>query len=333
MLSTRKTSLMLGAAAAVLLAGALAVRAQDTVPPPAETPPAAAPAEGAAPAPAPEPARNPDDVVATVGEQSITEADVTMAREQFGSELAQVPEEQQRGMLIDALVNLQLLAQAAREEGIDKAPDFPRKVAFLEMQALRNDYVEKNVVESLTPDEIQQGYQAMVVANHKPEEQVHARHILVDTKEAAEKIIADLKAGKSFEELAKQSKDPSGENGGDLGFFGKGQMVPPFEEAAFALEPGKYTETPVQSEFGWHVIKVEEKKMSEPPPFEEVEEQLRNHLMRQKFDGLMTSLREKYKVEVVGAPAADPAAPDATAPEGDAATPEAAPAPEVKPQN
>ena len=91
---------------------------------------------------------------------------------------------------------------------------------------------------------------------------MHARHILVDTKEEAEKIIDDLKGGASFEELAKQSKDPSGQNGGDLGFFGEGQMVPEFEKAAFALEPGQFTQEPVQTQFGWHVIKVEEKRMS-----------------------------------------------------------------------
>ena len=177
------------------------------------------------------------------------------------------------------------------------------------MQALRNAYVEQSVVNALTAEDLTKGYETLILAEFKPQEQLHARHILVDTKEAAEKIIADLKGGASFEELAKQSKDPSGQNGGDLGFFGRGQMVPAFETAAFALQPGAVTEAPVQTEFGWHVIKLEEKRMSEPPKIEEVEGELRNYLLRQKFEGVMASLRDKYAVEIVGEPAeAAPAA-------------------------
>ena len=171
---------------------------------------------------------------------------------------------------------------------------------------------------SRTPS-LQDGYQSLVVKAHKPVPQVRARHILVDTKEEAEKIIEELKGGADFAELAKQSKDPSGQNGGDLGFFGAGQMVPEFEKAAFALEPGQFTQEPVKSQFGWHVIKVEEKRMSEPPSFAEVEAQLRNYLMRQKFETVLAGLRDKYPVEIVDQPAA-PAAPEAAP-----ATPEAAP--------
>jgi peptidyl-prolyl cis-trans isomerase C len=344
---TRIVALSAVCGAALLAAGTLAVRAQDSTPEPqAQT----APAE-AAPAPAQDtPAGAPADpaaIVARVGDREITERQVQIARQEFGSELGQVPEAQQRGVIIDALINMELLAQAAREAGLDKGPEFEARLEFLEQQALRNAYVEQEIVPSLTPEELQKGYETVVLGEFKPEEQVRGRHILVDTKEQADKIIADLKAGGSFEELAKQSKDPSGQNGGDLGYFGRGQMVPPFEAAAFALEPGKYTETPVQTEFGFHVIKVEEKRQSEPPPFAEVENELRNFLLRQKFETAMVSLRDKYPVEIVGGPgpagAAEPAAEPPAAAGADApaapeapagsAAPAAAPAAGEQPQN
>ena len=127
---------------------------------------------------------------------------------------------------------------------------------------------------------------------------MHARHILVDTKEAGREDHRGFEGRRQFEDLAKQSKDPSGQNGGDLGFFGPGQMVPPFEKAALALKPGEITQEPVQTEFGWHVIKVEEKRMSAPPTFDEVKEQLRNYVLRQKFEQVTAALRDKYPVEI-----------------------------------
>jgi peptidyl-prolyl cis-trans isomerase C len=324
-LKTRTAALSAVCMAALLAAGTLGVRAQDPAPDAAQ--PAQAEPAQAAPAPAQDaaaaPTADPNAVVARVGDRDITEAQVAIARQEFGSELGQVPEAQQRGVIVDALINMELLAQAARGAGLDKGPDFAARLQFLEQQALRNAYVEKEIVPSVTPEELQKGYQTVIVGEFKPEEQVRARHILVDTKEQADKIIADLKAGGAFEELAKQSKDPSGQNGGDLGYFGKGQMVPPFEAAAFALEPGKFTETPVQTEFGFHVIKVEEKRMSEPPPMAEVENELRNFLLRQKFESVMAGLRDKYPIEIVGQPAPAGGAEPAAAPAGEAPAGEA----------
>ena len=260
-------------------------------------------------------------VVARVGDQTVTEAELALAETDFASELGQVPEERRRSLLIDVLVDMELLAQAARDQGLEDSEDFRRRLEFLETRALRNAFVEQEILNGVTPEELQAEYDRQL-ANFQPQEEVRARHILVDTKEEAEKIIADLKAGASFEELAKQSKDGSGQNGGDLGYFSRGQMVGPFEEAVFALEPGTMTETPVQTQFGWHVIRLDDKRMSAAPPLAEVEDQLRNVLLRQKFETVMASLREKYPVEIVGAEAQEPAAPG-----GDAAPAEAAPPP------
>ncbi len=290
-----RTLAAVSAAFVVLSAASVSVRAQDATP--------AAPAEAAA-----EPARDPAAVVAKVGDETVTEREVVLAKDAFADELANVPQPQQRSVLVDAIVNLKLLALAANEAGLGEGPDFDARLAFLRLQALRNAYVEHTIVNGLTDEELQQGYQTLVVQPFKPAQQVHARHILVETKEEAEKIIEQLKGNASFEELAKQSKDPSGQNGGDLGFFGEGQMVPEFEKAAFALEPGQFTQEPVQTQYGWHVIKVEEKRMSEPPAFADVESQLRNYLLRQKFETVLTALRDKYPVEIVD-PTAGPQAP------------------------
>ena len=294
------------AAALFTLVGAYPAYAQEGAP--AVTPPENAQAS--------DPAADPNAVVARVGGETITEGELVIAEEAFANELAQVEPDKKRGILIDAMANMELLAIAATDAGLDQSDEFKRQLEFLTLQALRQAYIKQVIQEGLTDEEMQKGYEEFVVAQHTPEEQVHARHILVETKEEAEKIIADLKAGGSFGELAKQSKDPSGASGGDLGSFGRGQMVPPFEDAVFALEPGKFTETPVQTEFGWHVILLESKGMSEPPPFADVEEQLRNFLQRQKFETILVDLRSKHPIEVVGAPAV-PAT---------EATPEAAPA-------
>jgi peptidyl-prolyl cis-trans isomerase C len=316
------------AVAAVLVMSAtiaFAVRAQDQAPAPAAEPPAAE-----APAAPAEPPRDPKAVVAKVGDATVTEAEVALAQEAFSQELANVPQEQWRSVLVDAIINMKLMALGAQEAGLDKGEEFEARLAFLRVQTLRNAYVEHSIVKQVTDADMQAAYKTLVVDQHKPEEQIHARHILVDTKEAAEKVIADLKAGKSFEELAKQSKDPSGQNGGDLGFFGKGQMVPPFETAAFALQPGQFTQEPVQSEFGWHVIKLEEKRMSEPPPFDQVKDELRNYVMRQKFETVIGALRDKYPIEILD-PSAKPPEPPAEAPAEGTTPPAEAPAPAPEP--
>jgi len=298
MFRTTKTGAAACAVAVFLFAGILAARAQDATAEAAPDAPAMA---------APAPARSPQDPVARVGGEVLTEQDLEIARSVFGDELANVPEEQHRSVLIDALVNMEVLAKAALDAGLDKTPDFEARVEFLRMQALRNAFLEREVINSVTDEAMQEGYQTLVVGEFKPEQEVHARHILVETEEAAKKIIEDLKGGASFEELAKQSKDPSGQSGGDLGFFSQGDMVPPFEAAAFALEPGGMTEEPVQTEFGWHVIRVEEKRMTAPPAFAEVEEQLRNFLVRQKFEATLAGLRDRYGIEILEPAATDEA--------------------------
>jgi peptidyl-prolyl cis-trans isomerase C len=256
-------------------------------------------------------AQEPGDVVAKVGDTVITEADIAFAARDLGQELQRFPPAQWRSILTDVLVDMTLLAKEAEKEGLQKDEDFQRQVKFLTTQALRNAYVSQKLEASITEAELKAAYDAEL-ANFKGEEEVRARHILVKTKEEAEKLIKDLDGGADFAELAKaNSSDGSAAAGGDLGFFGKGRMVPEFETAAFALEPGKYTKEPVQSQFGWHVLKLDEKRIQPAPAFEDVQDGLRNKLMRDRYTKLMTDLKAAHKVEIVkpDVPAADPAKP------------------------
>ena len=242
-----------------------------------------------------------DDIVARVGETAITESDVALAMADFAAELERVPEAQRRGVIIDVLVDIQLLAAAAREKGLHETEAFTRRIEFLTARALRNAYVQSEIADTITDDEVSMEYENQT-ANFEPQDQVHARHILVASKEEAEAIIAELDGGADFAKLAtEKSTGPSGPNGGDLGTFARGQMVPEFETAAFGLDAGAHSAAPVQTQFGWHVIKVEEKTKTAPPPLEQVREQIRNVIVRKKFEAAMFDIRARIPVEIVGA--------------------------------
>lgn len=245
-----------------------------------------------------------DGVVARVGKTDITQSDLDLATADFGQELAQMPEERRRKVLIDVLVDLELLAEAARATGLDKTEAFEHQVEFLKKRALRNAFVEKNVLNAVTEDEIDTAYQEQI-KSFKPQEEVRARHILVTSEEDAQAIIKELDSGTDFATLAKEkSTGPSGPNGGDLGYFGRGRMVPEFEQAAFALQKGDYSSAPVRSQFGWHVIMVEDRRETSPPTRTELEPQIRQTLMRDKYEAVMEQLKSKTTVEIVGETAA-----------------------------
>lgn len=255
--------------------------------------PAPAPAE-AAPAPLP-----PETVLAKVGSQEITEADLQAATADLGPQFGQLPPAQQRLAVLSALIDIKALAEKAEAAQLGEDAEVARRIAFLRERALHNAYFEKNGISTITDEELKSRYDAEVAAL-KPVEEIHAKHILVPTREEAEAAIRELDEGKDFDAVAaEKSTGPTGPQGGDLGFFGPGQMVPPFETAAFALEPGSYTKEPIETQFGWHVIKVLEKRMQEPPAFEEVKDQLRQIVMRDKYIAMVQAAREEENVEYV----------------------------------
>lgn len=238
-------------------------------------------------------------VLAKVNGKTITEGDMKLAETEVGTELANVPEPRRRQLLLEFLIENIVFADAAEAAKLNSGPAFEARMAYLKRRALREMYFDKAVRELVTEADAKKIYDQQVAAM-KPQEEVSARHILVDKKELADEIVTKLKAGGDFAALAKEhSKDPgSKENGGDLGFFGRGMMVPPFEEAAFKLAKGE-TSAPVQSQFGFHVIRVDDKRTKQVPPFDVFKERLMASLINQKAETVSTEMRAKAAIEIL----------------------------------
>ncbi|MEX0347757.1 MAG: peptidylprolyl isomerase [Rhizobiaceae bacterium] len=240
----------------------------------------------------------PEDVLATVNGQPITEADLDLAVNDLEQQLVNVPAERRRAAALSFLVEVHLLATEAEKSGLSDSAAFQRRMDLLRRRALHTGYVEQEVAATLTEEAVRERYD-LEVANTSPVNEIKARHILVKTKEEGMSVIGELDGGADFVELAKQkSTGPSGPNGGDLGYFGPGQMVPPFEEAAFKLDIGAYTKEPVETQFGWHVILVEDKRAQQPPAFEEVREQIRGVLFRETYAKIVSELRGAAQVDI-----------------------------------
>jgi len=239
-----------------------------------------------------------DKVVATIDGNPVYASQLALAEAEMGSQFQRLPEDQRRAAVLSALIDIKLMAKQAEEAGVPETEDFKKKLQFLRDRTLHNEYFRTQVVEALTEDEVRARYEKEIAAM-PAEQEIRARHILVDSEEQAKAIIAELDAGKDFIELAKEkSTGPSGEQGGDLGYFTRGRMVPEFEEAAFALEPGTYTKEPVKTEFGWHVIEVEDKRDAAPPTYEQVADQIQRLMMQEKYLALLQAAHESADVEV-----------------------------------
>ena len=253
----------------------------------------AAPAAAAPATPAPKPT----DVVAKVGADTITEADLGYAAEDLGQQLQNVPPEQQKAFLTTVLIDMKIMAQAARTAKLDGSPDYKARLAYLEDRALRRAYFDDQITKLVTPDTLKAAYDQYVKA-FQPQDQVRARHILVKTQQEAQDIKKQLDGGAKFEDLAKKSIDTgSAANGGELGFFAKGQMVKPFEDAAFALKVGQISD-PVQSQYGWHIIQVEETGKTQPPAYDQVAQQLQQQVLFKTFDDTVAKLKAGVKIDI-----------------------------------
>ena len=252
----------------------------------------------------------PDDpVVARIDGDEIHHSEVmAMARTLPPQYQAQL--QQYYPLLVQRLVDFKLAGMAGRAAGLADDEAIKARLANAEEKVIREAYIEREVLARITDDAIQAKYKDFV-ANNPPATEHHARHILVTSEEDAREVIAKLDEGADFAELAKErSTGPSGVKGGDLGYFTADQMVPEFSEATAKLEPGQYSKDPTQTQFGWHVIKVEDRRTAEPPGFEEVEQKLREELAREAVTAIFKQLREGVTVEIVS---------EAAAPEGAAA--------------
>jgi peptidyl-prolyl cis-trans isomerase C len=259
----------------------------------AQTSKSAGPAPGAT---APSSAA-PDPIVAKVNGQAIHLSDLSDAAKTLPPQMQAMPPQVLYPMLIDQLVDRQALADEARKVGLDKDPVVQKQMAAASDRALQGALISKEVGPKVSEEAVRARYD-QEIAGKPGEEQVRARHILVPTEPEANDIIAQLKKGADFAALAKQhSKDPGAAQGGDLGFFKKGDMVPEFADAAFALQPGQFSQTPVHTQFGWHVIKLEERKRAEAPGYEQAHDELRQKMIQEDVQRVLQQARNDATVE------------------------------------
>ena len=240
-----------------------------------------------------------DGVIATVNGEDIRYSDVALAEQEFGDRLSGAPEEARLEYLVGVLVDRKLLAAAARDKGLGDDPEVARQVAFARERALGEVYLAREFDEAVTAEDARAEYDRRV-AEIELQEEVRARHILVASEEDARAVIARLEAGEDFAAVAREvSTGPSGEDGGDLGYFTRERMVPEFSEAAFALQPGGVS-APVKSDFGWHVIKLEDRRQQQLVSFEEVEADIRTELRNDRARAAVEAMREAADVTFAG---------------------------------
>ena len=239
-----------------------------------------------------------DAVVARIGDVEIYEYELALAASELDAQYDQLQPAQRRAAALSAIVDIKLMAGLARQSNLQNDTDFKRRMAFLTERALHNAYFRENVLEGVSEADVRARYDAEIAAT-PPQEEISARHILVETEDRARELIVELQDGKDFAELARQdSTGPSGPQGGDLGYFTRGRMVPEFEAAAFALEVGSFTDEPVQTQFGWHIIKVEDRREVAPPPYEEVAEQMRQVVYRERYIEILDNARNDSPVDI-----------------------------------
>ena len=278
------------------------------------------------PAPAAQ-AANPqpaDPVVARVDGQEIRLSEVRDAANQLPDELKNAPPAMLYPLILDQLVAQKALVARARAQGLERDPEVQRRIAQATDQELQQALLRREVAPALTDEALRQRYEAGA-ANRQGEEEVHARHILVPTEAAASEALEEVRRpGADFAEVAKRrSTGPGAQQGGDLGFFKKSDMIPEFAEAAFALQPGQISEKPVQTPFGWHVIKVEGRRTAPRASFEESKEQLRQAAFEEAVNAAVERIRGQAKVERFNMDGSPQRAPSLM----DGASPPAAPAP------
>lgn len=202
-------------------------------------------------------------------------------------------------VLLDMTVNNFLVAEQARKEGLEKDPQVRQALKEIESQLLVKAWMNRKLKGAVTEGAIKQAYDRYL-AEFKPDEEVRARHILTEGEDAAKAVLADLKKGADFAEAAKaKSKDPSAKsNGGDLGYFTRDEMVKEFSEAAFAMKQGELSAAPVKSQFGWHVIKVEDRRLTSAPSLEQATPAIREQLAEETAQKMVADMRGKAKVKL-----------------------------------
>ena len=267
-----------------------------------------APAVAQVPAPP-----GPDTVLARVAGDEIHASDLAEAAQTLPEEMRGMPQQMLFAMLLDQLVDRHAIVLAARKQGLQTDPLVQKQVARATDAALQNVLLTRAIAPSLTDEAIKVRYDRDF-AGKPGEEEVHAAHILVADEARAKSIVADIKAGKDFNDLAKEnSTDPSAKsNGGDLGFFKKTDMLPEFAEAAFALKPGEVSQAPVKTQFGWHAIKMIERRTAPAAVLDQVRDEIRQSLIQEGVTKVLAEAKVGLSIQKFnqdGTPMADTPAP------------------------
>src|ERR1700759_4947201 len=262
-------------------------------------------------------AEDANPVLAKVNGAEIRQSDLALAEEELGPSLAQMDPATKKENVLSFLIDMKIVAKAAEDKKVENDEDFKKRLALQRNRPLVDSLLATEG-KAATPDDAMKKVYEDASKQITGEQEVHARHILVETEDEAKAVKAELDKGADFAELAKKkSKDPGASDGGDLGFFTKEQMVPEFSAVAFALEPGKISD-PVKPQFGWHIIKVEEKRNRTAPDFTQVKAQIETYVTRKAQAEYVGKLREAAKIERMDKPAeaaksdakpADPAKP------------------------
>ncbi|MDI1227094.1 MAG: peptidylprolyl isomerase [bacterium] len=239
-----------------------------------------------------------DTTVAIVNGTKIYKKDVDSAIKELGQKLNGVDKKEVFPLVVDQIVNEKLLDDAATAAKITESADYKKRLEVLKAQMVKQMYFERLLTSKVSQEQVKGAY-AKFEKQNKGKVEAHARHILVPSEEEAVQAIKDLDDGQKFEDIAKKrSSGPNAQVGGDLGWFLKDEMIPPISDVVFKMKPGTYTKTPVKTDLGWHVIKVEERRERQVPKFEQVEGEIRNMLSQQALKALVVDLRSKADVQL-----------------------------------
>ena len=315
------------ATAGVALAASAPAQTPPAQTPPPQKPPAQKPAQ-ATPAPAAKPKDMPKDpVVATVNGQPVRLSEIEAMQQELPPQYRKMPVDAVFPALLDRLVNAKLVVQEGKKNKVQDDPAYKKRLAFVEEQVLQEFWIQREIARRVTPEKLKERYDERIKAM-PAEEEVKARHILVATEDEAKALIAEIKKSGTFDKLAreKSTDKASGADGGDLGWFKKTDMVPEFANAAFAMAKGGLSDAPVKTQFGFHIIQVDDRRSAAPPAFEEMAEQLREELTRETVTTVLNTLRanakiEKFNIDGSKVDAPPPGAPPAPTPPAPPARP------------
>ena len=238
-------------------------------------------------------------VVARFKGKALTRQEVyDFAEKYMGDAANELPKEQLFPIAVEQLVTQQVLLLEARDANIADQRAIKERIERMTDNLLRTEFLKSKVEERVTDAKMREIYNEQI-KNLTAQTEIRARHILVDSQQQAQELITELDNGADFVDLAKEhSTGPTGPRGGDLGYFTKGQMVPEFENAAFSMKKGEYTKTPVKTQFGFHVVFVEDKREKQPPSFDQVKDQIKNQLMQVEAQSVLNDIQAGAQIEI-----------------------------------